>query len=439
MSEKEPLPIAIIGAGPVGLAAAAELLSRGERPIVFERGARVGSAVSEWGQVRVFSPWRYCVDPAAKALLGRAGWLEPDADSYPTGRELVDEYLLPLAALPEFEGLVRVGTTVTAITRSGMDRMTSAGRETQPFALRIDTADGPGTILVRAVIDASGTWTSPNPLGAEGLAALGEPAAAARIHYGIPDVLGAQRDRYAGRRVLVVGRGHSAFNTLLDLATLRSQVAATEIIWATRKPLSQGAFGGGSDDGLPERGRLGAAVQILVQGGAAELLESFAVARLDLLPDGVRVSAQDGRQVTVDEVISNTGFRPDLALTSELRLSLDEIVEAPRALAPLIDPNLHSCGTVPPHGEAELAHPEKDFYVVGMKSYGRAPTFLMLTGYEQVRSIACALTGDREGARRVELVLPETGVCSTAPPQPAFGGKLLQVLQVAPSPGSCCG
>jgi hypothetical protein len=97
----------------------------------------------------------------------------------------------------------------------------------------------------------------------------------------------------------------------------------------------------------------------------------------------------------------------------ELRLELDPIVESPATLAPLIDPNVHSCGSVPPHGAAELRQPEKDFYIVGMKSYGRAPTFLMLTGYEQVRSVACALTGDWEGARDVQLVLPETGVCSS--------------------------
>jgi len=150
-------------------------------------------------------------------------------------------------------------------------------------------------------------------------------------------------------------------------------------------------------------------------------------------------------------MIAATGFRPDLSLTTELRLRLDEIVESPVALAPLIDPNVHSCGSVPPHGEAELAHPEKGFYVVGMKSYGRAPTFLMLTGYEQVRSIACALTGDMVGAREVQLVLPETGVCSTGPALRAFGDDSLEILADAAScctvepvgaaqtPGSCCG
>jgi hypothetical protein len=110
--------------------------------------------------------------------------------------------------------------------------------------------------------------------------------------------------------------------------------------------------------------------------------------------------------------VVTTGFRPDFSFLRELRIEVDPTVEAPPALAPLIDPNLHSCGTVPPHGVEELSHPEKDFYIVGSKSYGRAPTFLMKTGYEQVRSVVAEIAGDHEAARRVELVLPETGVCS---------------------------
>ena len=116
---------------------------------------------------------------------------------------------------------------------------------------------------------------------------------------------------------------------------------------------------------------------------------------------------------TVDEVVVATGFRPKLELLSELRLALDSATQSPIHLAPLIDPNEHSCGTVRPHGAVELAHPDEGVFIVGMKSYGRAPTFLLLTGYEQVRSVVAALAGDWEAAKRVELVLPETGVCST--------------------------
>src|SRR5205807_6266410 len=133
------------------------------------------------------------------------------------------------------------------------------------------------------------------------------------------------------------------------------------------------------------------------------------------IADGLQLIGEDGANIgPIDEIVCATGFRPDLTLTRELRLDLDPAVEAPTALAPLIDPNVHSCGTVPPHGADELKHPEPDFYTVGMKSYGRAPTFLLLTGYEQVRSVVAAIAGDWESARNVELVLPETGVCSTS-------------------------
>ena len=114
-------------------------------------------------------------------------------------------------------------------------------------------------------------------------------------------------------------------------------------------------------------------------------------------------------------VAAATGFRPDLTILSELQLGLDPALESPRVLGPLITPEQHSCGTVAPHGWRELAHEdEPGFFVVGMKSYGRAPTFLITTGNEQVRSIAAHLAGDDEAADQVQLVLPETGVCSTA-------------------------
>lgn len=115
----------------------------------------------------------------------------------------------------------------------------------------------------------------------------------------------------------------------------------------------------------------------------------------------------------------------------ELRLSLDPWLECAAGIGPLIDPNLHSCGTVRPHGARELAHLEEGFYIAGMKSYGRAPTFLLATGHEQVRSIAAALTGDLEAAGRVELELPETGVCNVRP-------STLAPVDLQAS-ASCCG
>jgi len=434
------LPVAVIGAGPVGLAAAAHLLARGETPLVLEAGPTAAASVLEWGHVHIFSPWRHNVDAAAAALLGSAGWVRPPDDVHPTGNELVEQYLAPLAALPAIRRHLRLRTRVLGISRRGMDRTKTAGRDGAPFVLRVDAEGVEQDLLARAVIDASGTYTSPNPLGGNGVPAIGEAALADRIFYGIPDVRRAHRERYAGRHVLVVGSGHSAFNVLLDLAALAEEAPGTRITWAIRCPSFEHAFGGGQKDQLEERGRLGQRMRVLAGKGVIEVVASFPITRLDATPAGVAVHSGE-RRLTVDTIVAATGFRPDVAILRELRLDLDPVVESPSALAPLIDPNLHSCGTVPPHGAEELRQPEKDFYVVGMKSYGRAPTFLMLTGYEQVRSVVCALTGDLEGARDVRLVLPETGVCSLEADDSCGTGCATPVaVQLAPRAArtGCC-
>jgi thioredoxin reductase len=408
------LPVIVIGAGPVGLAAAAHLIKRGATPLVLEAGESVGASVLQWGHVRIFSPWKYNIDAAARELLDRDGWIAPAGEDYPTGRELVESYLVPLASLPEVASRIRLRHRVRAITRLGFDKMKTAGRETAPFAVTVDTPSGEQRLLARAVVDASGTSALPNPIGASGTAARGEAEAARYIHYGIADVLGRDRARYRGRRVVVVGSGHSAFDVLIDLAELAGAEPGTEITWLTRRAIADAKYGGAENDALPARGALGTRMRGLVESG---------VVRHDVLPiSGVRVSSDGvylsdgGREIgPFDQIIATTGSRPDLQPLRELRVRLDDVLEAPPALAPLIDPNVHSCGTVPPHGARELAQPEQDFYIVGMKSYGRAPTFLMLTGYEQVRSVASALVGDTAGAAAVELVLPQTGVCSGGP------------------------
>ena len=443
--------IAVIGAGPVGLAAAAHLVARGESPIVLEAGESVGAQVLAWGHVQVFSPWRYNVDPVAGALLRASGWKEPDPDVLPTGAEIVADYLRPLAALPQIAPHLRLGARVLAVARAGFDRMKTAGREAAPFELRVRSAAGEETLLARAVLDASGTYGVPNPLGASGLAAIGEASCRGRIFYGIPDVLGLHRRRYAGRRTLVVGSGHSAFNALLDLVELAAGSPDTAITWAVRRGEVGAMYGGGEADALPARASLGARLRALVGSGRVRLVTGFRTAELREGAGGVMVLDAAGRALgPFDEIVAATGFRPDLAMLGELRLDIDPAVESPRALASLIDPNVHSCGTVPPHGAGELRHPEAGFYVVGMKSYGRAPTFLMLTGYEQVRSVVAELTGDLEAARRVELTLPATGVCSSTPattgesacctptPEAAAAGSCCEESLAAPAGTSCC-
>jgi len=410
-------PVVVIGAGPVGLAAAAQLIGRGIEPLVLEAGPDIGHAVRAWGHVRMFSPWEFNADAAARALLEAEGWSAPDPGHYPTGSELVADYLVPLAATAALRGRIRTGWKVVGLARRDFGRLhDGAGRDAAPFVLHVETCCGVQAIEARAVIDCSGTWHSPNPAGSHGMPAPGEARHVARIAYGIPDVLGAERATYAGRTTLVVGAGHSAMNAVLDLAELAKRAPGTRILWAFRRPLGAVNFGGGAKDGLAQRGELGARAQALIETGAVTALAPFLIDRIGEAEGALAVTGrQEARETTVraDRMIVATGSRPDLSFLREVRLGLDPAVEATPALAPLIDPNLHSCGTVRPHGEAELRHPEAGFYIAGMKSYGRAPTFLLATGHEQVRSIAAFLAGDVAAARRVELVLPETGVCST--------------------------
>ena len=451
----QSLPIAIIGAGPVGLAAAAHLVEYSLPFVVLEAGSRVGDSALAWGQVQMFSPWQYDIDPAAARLLEAAGWHSPDPEAFPTGRALVEEYLAPLAGHPAIAPSVRLNSRVVAVTRAGFDKMKTSGRAQAPFQLQVAHPDGSEELLsARAVIDASGTYSTPNPLGASGLPAAGERALADRIVYGIPDVLGKARARYAGKQVLVAGSGHSAFNTILDLAALAEQVPETSVTWVVRRGEMNQAYGGGANDALPARGQLGQRIQTLVERGIVQLISGWRTDRLERTEDGIVVFAGAQSLSPVDEVIVATGLRPDLAMLRELRLGLDPAVEAPTALAPLIDPNVHSCGTVPPHGVDELTQPEPNFFIVGMKSYGRAPTFLLMTGYEQARSVVAALAGDWEAARRVELVLPETGVCSgpvvaggtansccepaVSAPSAAVGLITLLPVAAVAEPAACC-
>jgi Pyridine nucleotide-disulphide oxidoreductase len=423
----EAKTVAVIGAGPVGLAAGAHALENGLRPIILEAGSNVGHAVRQWSHVQLFSPWEYNVDRAAERLLTAIGWNSPAPDHYPTGAELVDLYLDPLANKTRLRNHIQTESRVTDISRVGFDKLKTKGRDSAPFEIRYQNGQGSKTVRADAIIDASGTWHSPNPAGANGLDAIGEKHASAKIVYAMPDVLGKDRARYAAKVVAVLGAGHSAIGTLTDLARLAEQVPDTKPIWLLRGNDPAKAFGGGANDKLSARGELGAAFAALVAAGKIRVESEFSVSHLTVDSSGLTVGTGagcGGRHLTVDELIVATGFRSDLNFVRELRIQLDPAIECPVALAPLIDPNEHSCGTVRPHGARELAQPEPGFYFAGMKSYGRAPTFLMITGYEQVRSITADIAGDHEAAERVELVLPETGVCNRS---------------AAPGVTECCG
>ncbi|MFN4115439.1 MAG: FAD-dependent oxidoreductase, partial [Inhella sp.] len=396
-----PHAVAVIGAGPAGLAAAAHLLRRGLPVQVFEAGDGPAHHLQAYRHVRLFSPWRFNIDRAARELLQQEGWTTPaDELALPTAGELRDHYLLPLARTQALRPHIRYRARVIAISRERFDKVKTRGRELAAFVLQLQGEGGVEEVRASAVIDASGTWGQPNPLGAHGLPVPGERELAARIRYGMPDILGSERARYAGRRVLVVGAGHSAAGNLIALVQLASEVESTAIVWAVRGQDLRRLFGGGSKDGLPARGELGTRLRALTDSGRLELHTGFAIGRIEAGMNGrLRVFNQaDERAIDgidgIDEIVAATGARPDLSLARELRLRLDPWLESTEPLAPLIDPNEHSCGIVRPHGHRELQHPEPGFYAIGAKSYGRAPNFLMATGYEQARSVVAALAGD---------------------------------------------
>jgi len=420
------LPIAIIGAGPIGLAAAAHLVERGQKFILLEAGKQVGSNINEWSHVRLFSPWQYNIDKVAKKLLTRNGWKAPSAEKLPTGKELVELYLEPLANLPKIQERLELNSKVVSISKKGLDKMKDSGRDQTSFVLYIEQQGITKRVEAKAVIDATGTWSQPNPVNADNIWTSEERNLHDHIFYGIPNIQGSQRERYLGKRVAVVGGGHSAINTILELSELGNDV---EIYWIMRKKKVENAYGGEEKDALEARGALGRKIHQLVDAGQVQVITPFNIHQLRKTNDGIELRGEykgsDYKLSGIDEIITNTGSRPDFSYLREIRLSVDVGTESVEALSPLIDPNLHSCGTVRPHGEEILRQPEKNFYIVGMKSYGRAPTFLMATGYEQIRSVVAYLAGDIEAAKNVELELPETGVCS--------------INLVTQNSSSCCG
>ncbi|MCZ0871840.1 NAD(P)-binding domain-containing protein [Peribacillus sp. AS_1] len=340
--DKNALPVAIIGGGPVGLAAAAHLIKKGEKFIVLEAGESVGSSILEWGHVQMFSPWQYNIDQAAKELLENAGWTSPDEEALPTGRELVEKYLLPLSNLPEIKEQIMLQAKVVRVAKKAHDKLKTGKRDTVPFQLYVE-ANGDTTVIeAKAVIDSSGTWTNPNPMLSNGIWTNAERQLHNEIHYGIPNVVQLE-NRYQNKTTLVIGSGHSAINALLGLATLQQKYSDTKIYWVLRKKQIHEVYGGQENDGLAARGELGIRIQQLVESGRINILTPFHINGVYPTNDKITVVGElNGEEFTIgdiDEMVVSTGFRPDTSFLNEVRINLDSTVESIDTLAPLIDPN----------------------------------------------------------------------------------------------------
>ncbi|HEY3215773.1 MAG TPA: flavoprotein [Candidatus Eisenbacteria bacterium] len=403
-----PLParntLAVIGAGPIGLETALAALDHGFDVHVFERGA-VGSHPRAWGHVRMFTPWKMNLGPSSVARLSRTGWTPPDPEACPTGQELVERYLDPLARLPELENRLHTHAQVAHVSRRGLlkgDAIGKPRRREHSFRLLVRDAGGRENFLhTFAVVDASGVYGQPNWAGDGGIPARNELYLAPQLSYLVDDVLGLRRERYAGKRTLVIGGGTSAATCVSNLARLAEEAAGTQVVWATREP-REALLPEIANDPLAERRKLCARGRELAGGGHPSV-EHIGGARVEgfefnSATHRYRVTLMVGdepRVAEVEQVLVNAGFGPDNSLYRELQVHECYASRGPMKLsAALLDSGAGDCLTVPAFGADVLASPEPDFYILGHKSYGRNPNFLLETGYRQVADVVARLARD---------------------------------------------
>lgn len=407
MAVDTPARIAVVGAGPIGLEAALYARYLGYDVDVYERG-RVAENLLRWGHVRLFTPWKMNVSPLGLAALSAQdeSWRPSDDEAIFTGRELAEAYFLPLANSDLLVDHMHLGVEVLALGRDGLlktDVVEEDVRIEAPF--RILLRDGAGAERVASadvVIDASGTFGNHNWAGQSGIPAPGEPGAAERIEYGLPDVLGRDREKYAGRRSLLIGSGYSAATTALALAELAVAVPGTHVTWLTRGEGQEEAAGPITvicNDRLPERDRLARAANELArsQGGPVVHWPATALERIEVAGDrfAVTLSGRHAGEIEVDRIIANVGYRPDNSIYSELQVHECYVSGGPMKLAAALakHPSV-DCLDQAGQGPETLFNPEPDFYVLGAKSYGRNSQFLLSAGRDQIRDLF-SIIGDR--------------------------------------------
>ena len=348
------------------------------------------------GHVRMFSPFEMNASERGLARLYARDTRLPKPNALLTGAEFRAQYLEPLALT--MRSLIHEDCAVLAVGRERLlkgDQIHDPLRAGSRFRLLI--RDGTTERVERAdiVLDCSGTFSQPNKLGDGGIPALGEDSCSAKIHYGIPDLNGPRQERFANKRVLVVGAGHSAATTICDLA-LRQPTGLVWLIRGDRKTPCEEI----PNDPLAERAALIAKANHLVAQKQATLISGSSIESIAARNGALLVSlggAEENRTIEVDEIIAATGFRPDLALTRELQVQTCWATEGTYPLAAsLLGEAGADCLQTPAFGVEMLRHPEPDFFTLGMKSYGRSSNFLLRTGYEQVATVFDWLSSKRE-------------------------------------------
>lgn len=401
---KENLPIGIIGAGPIGMAAAAHLYKQSLPFCVFELGNQVGTNFLDYSHVRLFSPWRYNIDPASKEILKKNGWDEPVEKRLPYAGDIYNEYLYPLSKTPELEPYIYLNSKVVSVGRKYMDKRKTRERSSNPFMIKTIQDGSLKNYEVSAIIDASGIWKNPNPLISGGYYFPIEEELKDSIFYGIPDVLDKDKDRYEGKHTLVVGSGHSAINTVIQLGKLKNKTSDTSISWAVRK--SDFSFVSAlSRNQFLAQYKLGEKIEKLMNEQQIDVFSSFFIEDLNEFSGKISVIGTNKERIEkVDQIVANTGSRPNIDIFREIQYSLHPAFECVEGLSEILFPKN---GVVPSHGERLLRHMEKDFYVIGSKSYGRASSFFLTNGFEQARSIAAYLAGEIKESEEILIKFPD--------------------------------
>lgn len=404
MHAGQPATIAILGAGPIGLETAIYARHLGHDVRVFER-ARVGEHVRRWGQVRMFSPFSMNASPLGLAAVaaGKTAWRAPQPDDLLTGFEFVERYLEPLARCDLLADRVFTNTEVVAIGRVGFLKGEAIGggdRASAPFELHIDRGGCEEVVRAGVVMDTTGTFGNPNWLGGGGIAAIGERVARGAMEYGLPDVLGTQREIYAGRSVLVVGCGYSAATTVVALAELAREAPETRVTWVTsrRADAGNGPIRRIAGDRLPPRDALAVAANKLAAGAlpAVTHWDGTSVESVTLDPATQRFTVglvgRHAKTLQFDRIVANVGYRPDRELYRELQIHECYATEGPMKLAQSLVGASQDCLDQRSCGPASLVSPEPNFYILGAKSYGRNSHFLITVGLEQIRDVFAALS-----------------------------------------------
>lgn len=403
---QDQLRIAVLGAGPIGLEAALYARTLGCAVTVFERGS-VGDNVRRWGHVRMFSPWNLNVSPLARRRLMQAGHRIPDDSvACPTGFELLEKYLEPLARLPELAGSIDCGIEVLACGRRGIGK-SYLGKvpPRSAFAFRILVRNAEGVEAEHeadVVIDATGVYGNARALGEGGIPALGEGALARAIDREPVDIHGPRKTDFSGRRVLLVGGGFSAATTLEALLRLRGEAPDTEILWVCQadetSPLREI-----EGDALPERLRLARLANETAQSPppGVRYLGGRAVRAMRRGERGIEVVlAAPGaatEQVACDHIIANVGYQPDASIYRELQVHECYATRGPIDLAAsLLAQDAEDCLAVQSGGAQLLKNPEPNFYILGAKSFGTNSSFLLKLGHEQIVQVFTLITGDPE-------------------------------------------